>query len=126
MLNWVLVPLGLAAILASFLPRQLWFDQTFRYTIQTAGLIPAFVSAIRHPGNWPWKILNNRAVRYVGVLSYSLYLCHATLIAWVRAWIGGPKWLQGLIVAVLALLAAHVVHVLVEKPFARLRKRSVA
>lgn len=126
LLNWVLVPLGFAAVLLSFLPRQFWFDQTFRYTLQTVGLIPAFISSIRHHEMWPWKILNYRAIRYVGVLSYSIYLCHATLIAWVRAWIGGPKLFQSVLVAVLALLIAHLVHVLIEKPFAKLRKRSTA
>jgi peptidoglycan/LPS O-acetylase OafA/YrhL len=125
-LNWLLVPLGISAILLSFLPRQLWFDQTFRYTIQTVGLIPAFVSAIRHPQAWPWRILNYRAIRYAGVLSYSFYLCHATLIHWIRAWIGGPKLFQSALVLALALLLSHLVHVLVEKPFAKLRKREAS
>jgi peptidoglycan/LPS O-acetylase OafA/YrhL len=123
-LNWVLVPLGFAVILLSFLPRQLWFDQTFRYTLQSVGLIPAFVAAVRCPDIWPWKILNYRAIRYVGVLSYSIYLCHATIIAWVRAWIGGPQLLQTALVLASVLLISHAVHVLIEKPFARLRKRS--
>jgi peptidoglycan/LPS O-acetylase OafA/YrhL len=125
-LNRVLVPLGFAAILFSFLPRQMWFDQTFRYTLQTVGLIPAFVSAVRHPDRWPWKILNYRAVSYIGVLSYSIYLCHHMLITWIRAWIGGPKLFQGALAAVLALLIAHLVHVMIEKPFARLRKAGEA
>jgi peptidoglycan/LPS O-acetylase OafA/YrhL len=124
-LNWVLVPMGFAVILLSFLPRELWFDQTFRYTLQTAGLIPVFIASVRCPNALPWKLLNYRAVRYVGVLSYSIYLCHATIIAWVRAWIGGPKLFQSALVLILVLLISHTVHVLIEKPFARLRRRSV-
>jgi peptidoglycan/LPS O-acetylase OafA/YrhL len=124
LLNWILVPLGIAVVFLSFFPREFWFDQTFRYTIQTVGLIPAFISAIRHPDAWPWKILNNRAVAYVGVLSYSIYLFHHTLIWWVRAWIGGPKAFQSALALVLVLLVAHIVHVAVERPFARLRRRS--
>lgn len=122
-LTWILVPAGLFVIAISFLPQQLWFDQTFRYTLQTVGLIPTFIASVRFHDRWPWKILNYSPVRYFGVLSYSFYLCHASIIAWVRAWIGGPKFLQSVIVFFCALLLCHTVHVLIEKPFARLRKR---
>lgn len=62
----------------------------------------------------------------MGVLSYSAYLSHATIIAWVKAWIGGPKLFQGMLSLALVLLISHIVHVLIEKPFARLRKQSAA
>lgn len=123
-INWVAVPAGFAIVLLSFLPRQFWFDQTFRYTLQVVGLIPAFIAAIRCPQLWPWKILNYRPIRYLGVLSYSAYLSHATIIAWVKAWVGGPQLFQGVLSLLLVLVVSHLVHVLIEKPFARMRKKS--
>jgi len=124
LLNRILVPLGFATIMVSFLPQQLWFDQTFRYTLQSVGLIPIFVAAIQQPDTWPWKILNFRVVRYIGVLSYSIYLCHLTMISWLKAWYDVPKPVHSVLALALVLLVSHLVHVFVEKPFARLRKRS--
>jgi peptidoglycan/LPS O-acetylase OafA/YrhL len=124
LLNFVAVPIGLGVVVLSFLPRQFWFDQTLRYTLQVIGLMPLFVAAIRSPDMWPWRILNFRAVRFAGVLSYSAYLSHATIIAWVKAWVGGPALMQGILSFVLVLLIYYAVHVLIEQPFARRRKRN--
>jgi peptidoglycan/LPS O-acetylase OafA/YrhL len=118
MLGSVFVPLGLLVVLVSFLPRQQWFDQTFRYTLQSIGLVPAFIACIIFHDRWPWKFLNYRFMRYLGVLSYSFYLCHATVIVWTKAWIGGSRVLQGVISFVVALLLSQLVHVIIEKPMA--------
>jgi peptidoglycan/LPS O-acetylase OafA/YrhL len=122
-LKWVGVLIGSAVIIVSFFPRVFWWDQTFRYTLQSLGLIPIFISAIQYPNSWPWRLLNYNWIRYVGVLSYSAYLSHRMIIEWVERGIGGPEWATALISLVATGLVSHFVYILIEKPFARLRKR---
>ena len=57
------VPAGLLLVLTSFLVRQHWFDQTFRYTLQGLGLIPLFIASIRWHDRGLFRLLSAKAVR---------------------------------------------------------------
>ena len=115
-------PLGLVLIVLSFLPRQPWFDQTLRYTIQGLALMPIFLVAIRYPDWGPCRPLNHRWVRMIGVLSYAIYLVHTTVVRLVEQVVGSPIAV-GLLSAAATLLVAYVLHRTVEVPFIRWRKR---
>lgn len=76
----------------------------------------------------PTWFLNNAVARYLGVVSYSLYLCHAVAreILWPMIAPGFP--LHNAAAAfiaqfVLAITAASLLHYLVERPFLRLKDR---
>ena len=75
----------------------------------------------------PW-ILNNRAVRYLGLISYSLYLCH--LLAEKMVWsplllqVHFPRWsFQLLSKVAVALVCASALHYGIERPFLKLKDR---
>ena len=76
----VWLPLGVAMVILSVVVRQPAFDQTLRYTLQSAGLFPFFIAAVRWHDRGVFRLLNLRPVKYVGMLSYSLYLLHFTVI----------------------------------------------
>ena len=87
-------------------------------------LIPVFVCAMRFPTWGPMKLLNYRPVAFVGVLSYSLYLIHQVVLFVLKPL--EPRFgalLTGAIGLSISLLLAWLVHLFVEQPFARLRKR---
>jgi len=119
-----LLVLGTAGLLFSFLFRAPWFRETLRYSVQGLSLAPLFVVAMREPDYGPFKLLNLRLVRRVGVLSYSLYLVHHVALYATEAWLpraGAP--VRALLALGLSLAVAQATYRLIEKPCARLRKR---
>jgi peptidoglycan/LPS O-acetylase OafA/YrhL/glycosyltransferase involved in cell wall biosynthesis len=121
--KFVLVPLGVAGLLVSFLVRDPWFQETFRYSLQGLSLLPLFVVAIRFP-NWAmFRVLNLPPIKFVGVLSYSMYLLHPTILFGIEQWTPWPALVKGLFGLALTLVLAFSIYRLVEVPCARLRKR---
>ncbi|HEY5377481.1 MAG TPA: acyltransferase [Polyangiaceae bacterium] len=121
--KWLLLPLGVAALLFSFVYRSEAFRQTLRYTVQGLALIPVFVVGIREPKWGPFPLLNLRWVRFAGTLSYSLYLVHQVVLFGLEYQLRVGSALRGVIALVLSVLLALAMHRYVELPSARLRKR---
>jgi peptidoglycan/LPS O-acetylase OafA/YrhL len=120
-LGWV--PLALAGILLSFAVRSPRFQMSMAYTLQGICLFPLFIAAVRFHDWGPFRLLNIGWVRFVGVLSYSIYLLHPAVLWGVRSWVPLPWEVDGLIALGITLALAVVIWKLVEKPAARLRKR---
>ena len=59
-LLWLWLPLGAIAVAASLLVRGPVLEQTVRYTLQSAGLVPLFMAAIRWHDRGPFRLLNLR------------------------------------------------------------------
>lgn len=114
--------LGLLLLIACFQIRDPGFRESIRYTLQGIGLYPLFFLAIRHPNLSVTRWLNFRPLRFVGTLSYSLYLVHQVVIACV--WhIPSPVYVRALLALGLSLLVATTIWRAIEKPCARLRSR---
>jgi peptidoglycan/LPS O-acetylase OafA/YrhL len=121
-MRW-LVPVSLAVLLATFLWRGEGFRSTFRYTLQGVALMPLLIAAIRFQDSLAVRILNLPWVRFLGVLSYSLYLCHSIILeAIIRTTARGPVFI-GAAGVICALIFATFVHYVVERPCTRVRKR---
>ena len=123
-LKYFLLPLGCALLLGSLLYRTDAFRDTLRYSIQGIALYPIFIAAIRFPDWGVFKVLNCGWMRFVGILSYSLYLVHYMVIktiALVMPELGllGSSLLSLLISVVLA----YAIHSLVEIPAAKLKQK---
>jgi peptidoglycan/LPS O-acetylase OafA/YrhL len=124
--NWLRLgfPLGVAVLLGTLAFRNPTFRETIRYSIQGLALMPIFGAAIAHPNAWCFRLLSTKPLRFVGTLSYSLYLTHHLIIfglAHHLGSIGAP--LRALLAGALAFGFAWLLHVAVEKPCAKLRKR---
>jgi peptidoglycan/LPS O-acetylase OafA/YrhL len=121
-MNWVL-PLCVVALLGTFLGRADSFRETLRYTVQGLALIPLFIAAIHYQKSLPVLLLNLPFMRFLGVLSYSLYLCHDIILESIsRAWTVNPI-LSGAASLGCALCFATLVHYWIERPCTRIRKR---
>jgi peptidoglycan/LPS O-acetylase OafA/YrhL len=121
-MKW-LFPLCVVALLGTFLERDEGFRETLRYTVQGLALIPLFVAAIHYQKSRPVLFLNLPLMRFLGVLSYSLYLCHFMIMATVeRAWTASP-FLTGAVSLAGALGFATLVHYWIERPCMKIRKR---
>jgi peptidoglycan/LPS O-acetylase OafA/YrhL len=122
---WMLValPIAVVTLLATFLIRDPGFRETLRYTLQGLALGPIFVCAIRWPEALVFRPLNLRAVRFVGTLSYSLYLLHFVILNLLEAHTGLPRVPRAVVAFGIALVLSWGIYELVEKPCAKLRKR---
>jgi peptidoglycan/LPS O-acetylase OafA/YrhL len=121
--KWVLFPAGLALLTFTFLYRGAVFRETWRYTAQGIALMPLFVVAIRHPGWGPMALLNLRPVKFVGLLSYSLYLLHHVVLGVFQNHLVAPRLVLALAALTVSLAIAWAIHVGIEKPAGRLRRR---
>jgi peptidoglycan/LPS O-acetylase OafA/YrhL len=120
--KWVLLPLGFAGLVVSFAVKSPQFLETVRYSLQGVALFPVFVVAVRYPTWSVFRLLNVRWVKFVGVLSYALYLLHPTVIFGVQKWLKWPLGLQAAAELALSLALALAIYYAVEQPSAHLKK----
>jgi peptidoglycan/LPS O-acetylase OafA/YrhL len=122
--KYVALPAALCVLLLTFVVRAPWFRETIRYTLQGIALTPLFVAAIRFPSWLPFRPLNTRPLAFLGALSYTLYLTHQVVImALLQRFPGLGRYALGAAAFAIAVAIAYAVHVLVERPCARLRRR---
>ncbi len=126
--RWTVAPFiaGLALLIATFVVRGSAFRETFRYTLQGIGLTPIFIAALRHPRWMVFRMLNWRPMRFVGALSYSLYLVHHVVLRATREHLRLSGVASALVALLVSLAIAWVLQVAVERPCARLRRRLAA
>jgi peptidoglycan/LPS O-acetylase OafA/YrhL len=121
--KYLWLPLSAAVLLITFVVLDPRFQQTFRYTLQGLALFALFVVAVRYPDWGPCRVLNLRWVRFLGVLSYSLYLVHPTILFGLHQWLPGHPVLLGILGLGLSVLLSTAIYHVIEKPCAALRKR---
>jgi peptidoglycan/LPS O-acetylase OafA/YrhL len=119
----VLLPLALAGLAVSFVLRAPWFLETFRYSLQGLCLFPVYVVAVRYPAWGAMRALNAPFMKWLGRISYSLYLVHPILLEALTNHLTLPAPVlfvagYGLCIGVAALLYESV-----ERPLGRLRQR---
>ena len=125
-LKYVLLPLGVVLLLGSLLVRTDDFRDTVRYSIQGIALYPIFIAAIRFPDWIIFQPLNWRWMRFVGVLSYSLYLVHYVVIRALKTAMPELGMLGiGVASLVISLALSYAIYVLAEVPAAKLKKKFV-
>lgn len=124
-LGWMswLLPASVFAVLASFVLRNDDFRETLRYSVQGLALIPIFIAAIHYQRSWPVRLLNLPFVRFLGVLSYSLYLCHHVILEGVARVIPEHLLLRAVVALACSLAFAATLHFCIERPCAEVRKR---
>jgi peptidoglycan/LPS O-acetylase OafA/YrhL len=115
---------GLLLLAAEFLPSQ-FFRQTLRFTLQNLALVSLVLTAVYSPHFLAAKrLLNSAFVRWIAVLSYSLYLWHMNVFELMGHLAGSVSpvlihilgWMTSFAIAL-------AVHFAVERPVFRLRKR---
>lgn len=93
--------------------------------VSLAVLLPAaIISTVLHPRNWISRCLEWRPLRFVGRISYSLYLWYPLFLPGGRVFSGPIHYIQGQIVGLAGAFAMAVAsYFLIEKPMIRLGQR---
>lgn len=121
--KYFLLPAGITLLLLSFLFRSPEFENTLRFTIQGIALNAVFITAIRFPDWGLFQVLNWGWMRFIGLLSYSLYLVHDTVIHITYRYLPQiPAPLQGAIGLLISLILSYAIYRYIERPCAQLRK----
>jgi peptidoglycan/LPS O-acetylase OafA/YrhL len=120
--KYLLLPTALIALVFAAYSSGTVFAQTWSFSVEGAALTVVFICAVRFHQSPLFRVLNYRAVAFIGVLSYSLYLVHGVVLEVVRRLWKPVHGLTTLAFAV-SLLLAWTMYRLVETPCARLRKR---
>jgi len=114
---------GVALLLVSFLWRADAFRDTLRYTLQGLGLFPLFYCAVRYHRLPVFAWLESRPMRALGLVSYTFYLSHEAAIYVAGKALGDHPTLSAAAGFALAVAFSAACYVLVERRFARLRRR---
>ncbi|HQR09367.1 MAG TPA: acyltransferase [Gemmatales bacterium] len=102
--------------------RNVELRESIRYSVQNLALIPVFYCAIRFPEWLVFRWLQWRAVRFVGVLSYSLYLTHQPIITTFHHLTSNP-WIIEMGALLVTFFISWLFYLGIEKPSARLRTK---
>jgi peptidoglycan/LPS O-acetylase OafA/YrhL len=106
--------------------RDLYFRETFRYSLQGLALMPVFYFAIRNATRFPLTLLNHPWVAGIGVYSYAMYLSHQIVIFALEKnapWLTTTKPLFVSVAFAIAALYAAILDVSVDRYFRHLRKK---
>jgi peptidoglycan/LPS O-acetylase OafA/YrhL len=117
-----IVPGCLSVLLVTFAVRNPIFRETLRYTLQALAIGPLLYYVIRYPETRIGKLLNTSVLSYLGLLSYSLYLIHASVLLQMQREIHG-KIAAGLLGLLISIALAFITRIVIEKPTDKLRAR---
>lgn len=119
-------PYAIAAglvIIACLLIRDPWFRETLRYSLLGVGIAVLVSAVLFGPGyaRIQW-VLNTGLLRWIGRLSYSLYVWHEGVASFLPDR-HLPQWQTSVINLAAAFVVASLSYYVVEQPFLRLRGR---
>jgi peptidoglycan/LPS O-acetylase OafA/YrhL len=119
----LLAGLGCFVLFLTLIVREPHFREAFRYSIQTAALYPIFYFCVATP-QYAWvKWLSWGPLRWLGWISYTLYLCHEAILAALKYVLPPGRPLLAIVAFVLSLLYAWGMRHMVELPLRKLRSR---
>jgi peptidoglycan/LPS O-acetylase OafA/YrhL len=123
-IRWTGVLVIAAGLLAfTLLYRAQTFRETFRYSLQGVALFPIFFCAVRKSA-WPiFHWLELAPVRFLGIISYTFYLCHVKALVVVHRYLDATMPLQGVLGFILAVAFSSAMYFLVERHLGALRRR---
>lgn len=119
----VLASVAMVVLIATMFTGSDLYRQTLRYTLQGICLYFIFYFTISTSTYWTARWLENRALRYVGWLSYTLYLIHRPIQNFVEPHLPPKDWIISPVTLALAMLYAVIMRYSLEIPLQRLRDR---
>jgi peptidoglycan/LPS O-acetylase OafA/YrhL len=115
---------GIVLLLLTLIIRSPQFRETLRYTLQGLALLPIFYYVVSSPGNWKCRWLGWRPLRWIGWLSYTMYLCHDFfLYSLLHVMANWPPVLTKILATIMTVLFSESVRRLVENPIRHLKMR---
>ncbi len=118
-----LLSISILVLLFTFLYRDEEFRQTFRYTLQGLSLLVIGWYILTAPNKFVFSTLNNPFMRYVGTISYGIYLFHFLSLYFVIWGLGDKGGLTYCLAFILTLFVSSAIYHGIEVPLMNIRKR---
>jgi peptidoglycan/LPS O-acetylase OafA/YrhL len=115
--------LALLLVAATFSTGTEVFRQTLRYSVQGAGLFVLFSFVLSAGSPTVNRILRSRTLVWIGLLSYTLYLCHMAIFEVVRTAFDVSRLVAGIVGLPIAIVFAQLMRSFVEVPILSWRRR---
>jgi peptidoglycan/LPS O-acetylase OafA/YrhL len=112
---------GLIVLLLSLVIREPHFRETFRYTMQSIALYPIFFYCVASAGSWQARWLEWKPLKWLGWISYSMYLVHMTVLVLGNAFFPGHPLAVPIGCFFVSVLYSWLMRVWVELPFRGMR-----
>ena len=123
-MQWLLLFLAAVSWVLTVAVRDACYRETLRYTMHGVTVFIVTYLAITTPERFWFRWLEHPLMRYIGQISFSLYVVHFMVLqAVVQCLPDTPRALQTLIGVTVCLPLAHVFYKRVELPCARLKGR---
>jgi peptidoglycan/LPS O-acetylase OafA/YrhL len=120
--RWSSYAIGGALLAFTFIYRDEVFRQTFRYSIQGVALIVLFNAAIRDAG-FARRILDSAPLRFVALLSYTLYLVHSLIVQAAKPFAQTIGTAPAMVAALIISFAiSWAVYLVIERPLGSWRR----
>jgi peptidoglycan/LPS O-acetylase OafA/YrhL len=114
--------LSFVLLVATMLLHNNFYRDTLHYTLQGVLMLPLFAFVISNSDHPLVRWLEWPPVRYIGWLSYVLYLCHLSVVATLEHYTSN-RWIHVLGGLALAMAYAIVMRYTLELPLQRIRAR---
>jgi peptidoglycan/LPS O-acetylase OafA/YrhL len=112
---------GMVLLVLSLIDRDPAYRESLRYTQQGIALYPIFFFCISSPGQFFVRWLDGKILRWIGWVSYSVYLIHFAVLSELRT-VFQSLFVAGLISFGLTLGYGWLMRMLVEKPLREWRR----
>ena len=119
----LLASLAFVTTVATMFSGSLFYRDTLRYSLQGVCLYFIFFFAISSITHWSVRWLENPVLRYLGWISYSMYLIHVTLLHILGMYLPPIDWIVAPVCFALAVLYAVVIRHTIELPLQSIRSR---
>jgi peptidoglycan/LPS O-acetylase OafA/YrhL len=110
-------------LIASLFPRSLIYRESLRYTVQALALYVIFSFVITNIHHWSVAWLEWLPLRYIGLISYVLYLSHDFILNVIVPRFPGRFWISGPIAFTISVAFATLMRYTLELPLQALRAR---
>jgi peptidoglycan/LPS O-acetylase OafA/YrhL len=114
---------SIIGIFLSLVPRSLLYKESFRYSVQAILLYIIFSFVIPNIRHWSVRWLEWTPLRYIGWISYVLYLCHVFILEGLRDRIPNKLWITAPLGLAISVAFATIMRYTLELPLQRLRAR---
>jgi len=114
---------SVVVMLCTLMPPNQLYRNTLRYTVQAICLYVMFSFIIPNIRHWSVRWLEWTPVRYIGWISYILYLSHKLFLDAMEQRFPGRLWISAPLGLALAIAFASLMRYSVELPLQRLRNR---
>lgn len=122
--DYSIIFIAILVLLFTFLYRDEYFRNTFRYTVQGLALIPLFYFVVTRPNLVWFSWLNNRVLIRVGLYSYMIYLTHVPVMHVLKYYFNIS---DGVVLLILLMSISYVLaklsYVYIERPIQRYKKK---